>query len=343
MQKKEDLYAKAFFKPQENEMKMAKTSKSKDNKSTNLEKKQPVIKDNKPLVVKKKPLANDKAWAKGKKQPLAKGEKLLKVEKPSTNTKNTKLMEVEKTSPAIKHKKPLGIEKKEPILKNNKTLVIVKTLPFKKTEVSVVKKKHAPNKKKTFVVQKALKPSKRVFFEKNKSLFLDLLKIHAYYGDTEFRNHSSQNSFVYAYRNEHSLYNLHSSILNLKRALHFMRKQDPSKFVFVGSPMNAKEKMSLLFQKLKIPFFASSEWVPGFISKKDYDTSKILVIYDIYANHGAKNEAFKAGYPIVGFFSIHADVNGIDYPINLNVEACDLWYYNLWKSYFQSKKHVTRS
>jgi ribosomal protein S2 len=194
-----------------------------------------------------------------------------------------------------------------------------------------------------FLVKKSQASTKKNLLEKNKSLFLDLLKIHAYYGDTHLRNHYSQDSFVYAYRNDYSMYNLHGAILNLKRALHFMQKQKQDSFVFVGSPSLAKEKSSILFQRLKIPFFPSTEWVPGFISKKTYNTSKILIIYDIFTNHGAKCEAFKAGYPIVGFFTIHGDVSGIDFPINLNLENCGLWYYSLWKSYFQIKNHDTRS
>jgi hypothetical protein len=320
--KKEGISTKSFLDAQANAVNAAKTLNTKDNKPVEIGKKQPAIKNKKPSEVEKKPLPHNPG--KGKKQPLSKDKKPLEVEK-----------------------KPLpsnpGKGKKQPLSKNNKALAIGKALPLNDKKALNVKKKDAPNKKKSFVVHLAPKTFEKGFFEKNKSLFTDLLRIHAYYGDTHYRNHSSQDSFVYAYRNNHSLYNPHLAIFNLKRALHFLKRQDPSKFVFVGSPMDAKEKMSLLFEKLKLPFFASAEWSPGFISKKDYDTSKILVIYDIHTNHEAKNEAFKAASPIVGFFSIHADVNGVDYPINLNLEGCGSWYYMLWKSFFQSKKYVTGS
>jgi ribosomal protein S2 len=197
-------------------------------------------------------------------------------------------------------------------------------------------------KNKTSMVKKTPDLKKKLL-EKNKSLFLDLLKIHAYYGDTYLRNHYTQNSFVYAYRNDYSLYNLHTSILHLKRAFHFLQKQKSKNLVFVGSPSSAQESISLLFHKLKITFFPSAEWPPGFISKKAYNQSKILIIYDIFTNQEAKSEAFKAAYPIVGFLSIHGDVNGVDFPISLSLENCGIWYYCLWKSYFQIKIHETRS
>lgn len=178
--------------------------------------------------------------------------------------------------------------------------------------------------------------NKKLIKEKNKSFFFELLKLHAYYGDTSLRNHYSQDSFIIAYRNDYSLYNLHSSIINIKRALYFLQKQKNKSLIFVGNPKDAKTKCEILFQTKNIPFFPSSEWVPGFISKTHTSMSKVLIIYDLFTNHGAKSEALKANCPIVGFFTIHADVSGVDFPINLNFEHCGMWYYSLWKTFLQA-------
>jgi hypothetical protein len=247
-------------------------------------------------------------------QPIK--QKELSKQKPSINKKSWKKKTVHgKPSAQAQKIKTESLKKK---IKPRKEILFKK--PFLSQKNLVVKKESATKKKKLFM--------------KNKSLFLDLIKIQAYYGDTPIRNHSSQDAFVYAYRNDYSLYNLHTSLANFKRALQFLQKQKPENLVFVGCPAACKEKTALLFQSLKIPFFPSSEWVPGFISKKAYNTSKVLILYDIFTNHGAKSEALKAGYPIVSFFSIHGNVNGIDFPINLNLDNSGLWYYNLWKTYF---------
>lgn len=179
--------------------------------------------------------------------------------------------------------------------------------------------------------------TKNLVVTKKDSLYNELIKINAFYGDTSLRNHFTQDSFVYAYRNDYSMYNIHASILSLKKALHFLRKQKTNTLVFAGSPKETKEECIELFNRKKIPFFPTSEWFPGYISKKAEAVHKVFVIYDIYANMGAKLEAFNARFPIVGFFTIHADLGGVDYPISLNLDHCGIWYHSLWKSFFLLK------
>lgn len=258
------------------------------------------------------------------------------------NSKYKKKKDFAKTKPFHAKQKPLAASKLPKFKHTEKPALTPKTkeqsFSMQKSSISLklVKK---PTKK---LIVKAPTKSSRIL-EKNKSLFLEVLRLHMYYGDSHLRNHYSQNSFVQAYRNEYSMYNIHGALYNLKRALHFLQKQNKKNFVFVGSPKWDKEKMSLFFQKIEVPFFPSSEWVPGFISKKAYNSGKILIIYDVFTNHGAKSEAFHAAYPIVGFFTILGDVRGIDFPINLNIEHVGGWYYSLWKSFFQIKTHDTRS
>lgn len=171
-------------------------------------------------------------------------------------------------------------------------------------------------------------------YQKNKSLYQELLEINAFCGDTYLRNHYTQDSLIFAYRNNHSLYNLHTSIFGLKKALHFLRKQKKNTFIFVGSPYVAKDECVKLFRLKNIPFFPTYEWFPGYISKKARALTKVLIIYDISTNYDAKREAFNAKFPIVAFLSPYGDIGGVDYPISLNLEHCGIWYHSLWKSFF---------
>lgn len=177
---------------------------------------------------------------------------------------------------------------------------------------------------------------------KDKSFFALILSIDAYIGDTYLKNHFTQNSFIFAYRNNQCVYELRSSYIGLKLALQFLNKQKTNNLIFVGNPRQKTQACRSLFSKLKVQFFASDSWIPGFISKNTSSIKKVLVIYDISTNSGAKNEAFRSKLPIVGFISKYANINGIDYPVCLNFENCGFYYLSLWKTFFllRKKKYI---
>lgn len=169
---------------------------------------------------------------------------------------------------------------------------------------------------------------------KNQSFFAALVKIDAFVGDTYIRSHFSQNSLVYASRNDQNIYDMHSSYAGLKRALQFLGKQKVSSLIFVGNPEYRSEECKAVFTKHNIRFFSSDQWVPGFISRNTKANNCILVIYDIYSNVGAKNEALSSNLPIVGFLTKYGNTDGLDYPVCINFENCGNWYSALWNTFF---------
>jgi ribosomal protein S2 len=173
--------------------------------------------------------------------------------------------------------------------------------------------------------------------EKNKSFFNLLINLDAFIGDTYLKSHYSQNSFVFANRNNHTIYEASSSYLGLKLALQFLNKQKIKNLIFVGNPDSTSYRCKEMFANYGVQFFQSQSWVPGFISKNTGSIRRVLVIYDPFVNSGAKNEAFRCKLPSVGFLTPYANTDGLDYPVCLNFENCGSFYIALWKSFFFNK------
>lgn len=172
---------------------------------------------------------------------------------------------------------------------------------------------------------------------KNQSFFNALVKVDAFVGDTYLRSHFSQNSLIYASRNNQDIYDIHSSYNGLKRAMQFLNKQKLSSLIFVGNPDHRSEECKAVFARHKLKFFPSDQWIPGFISKNTQANRYTLVVYDTHTNAGSKNEALSSKLPIVGFLTKYGNVDGLDYPVCINFENCGNWYSALWNTFFLKK------
>lgn len=181
------------------------------------------------------------------------------------------------------------------------------------------------------------KIEKKSLKNKNQSFFNFLVKIDAFIGDTYLKSHYTHNSYVFAFRNNHIVYDAPSSYLGLKLALQFLNKQKMENLVFVGSPTSTDSKCKEIFASYQVKFFPSQSWIPGYISKNVKAMQNVLIIYDISVNSGAKSEGFHCNLPIVGFVNKYGNNDGLDYPICLNFDNCGLFYLSLWKSFFFSK------
>ena len=182
-----------------------------------------------------------------------------------------------------------------------------------------------------------LKKLKKSLKNKNQSFFSFLVKVDAFIGDTYLKSHYTHNSHVFAFRNNHVVYDAPSSYLGLKLALQFLNKQKLESLVFVGCPTNTASKCKEIFASYKVRFFPSQMWIPGYISKDVKTMQNVLIIYDIFLNSGAKSEGFHCNLPIVGFVNKYGNNDGLDYSICLNFDNCGLFYHGLWKSFFFSK------
>lgn len=181
---------------------------------------------------------------------------------------------------------------------------------------------------------KSFLPRKQNLRCENQSFFTQLVKIDAFIGDTYLRSHFTQNSFIFAHRNNHDVYQEGLSYLGLKLALQFLNRQNTKNLIFVGNPTHKAEACKNIFAKYKITYFSSGLWIPGYISRNTQSMKKVLVVYDLNSNKGAKSEAFHCNLPIVGFITRYADTDGLDYPVCLNFENCGAYYLALWKSFF---------
>ena len=172
-------------------------------------------------------------------------------------------------------------------------------------------------------------------------LLKDLINLGAFVGDYHKWVHSSQKPFITAYRNNHVIYDIHININLLYKAVRFLKKASKNKnvrFVFVGSPRCNEKSSSYIFKNIKVPYFPTDNWRPGYFSKSQhiFDSDKkykhILVIYNIGSNHIAFCEAINANIPVVAFATPNCDIRGADFPVVLNLENSGLWYASFCKA-----------
>ena len=221
-------------------------------------------------------------------------------------------------------------------------------IKYKQTKEDILKKEKSSY---SFLTKKDIKDQKvfssvqsnrnvhknKILNYKNDSFFAALVKIDAFIGDTYIRSHFSQNSLIYASRNNRDIYEIQASYAGLKRALQFLRLQKNSSLIFVGNPENRSEECKAVFARHNVKFFPSDQWVPGFISKNTNSNKHILVVYDINSNTGAKDEALSSNLPIVGFITKYGNIDGLDYPVCLNFENCGSWYSAVWNTFLMEK------
>lgn len=220
-------------------------------------------------------------------------------------------------------------------MSNKLKLKKVGLLPQPKTQ-NVIQDCHSLNS--VFYKENQRKKKKKKHLKnKNQSFFTFLVKVDAFIGDTYLKSHYTHNSHVYAFRNNHVVYDAPSSYLGLKYALQFLNKQKLENLIFVGSPTNTASKCKEIFASYKVRFFPSQLWIPGYISKDVKAMQNVLIIYDIFLNGRAKSEGFNCNLPIIGFVSKYGNNDGLDYSICLNFDNCGLFYIGLWKSFFFSK------
>lgn len=160
-------------------------------------------------------------------------------------------------------------------------------------------------------------------------LFKELLNQGAFNGDYYKYVHFSQQALVYAYKNKTSFYNIEACISLLNKAIKFLRTVKIKKnqeFVFVGNPPAVDLESKYTFKPIKVTFFGSGIWQPGFFSKNPTNCQRVIVVYDINTNYIAFCEAVSIKVPVVAFASPYCDIRGVDYPVVLNLKNAGLAY-----------------
>lgn len=175
----------------------------------------------------------------------------------------------------------------------------------------------------------------------SKTIENSLLELGMFTGDYSKCIHITQSFYLLGFKNNYSFYDAPKSLLLFKNALSFLKnaaKKPKTLFIFVGAPSGSDEQTQLYFRilHLKCVFFLPAEWDPGFISKQISTKNVVLILYDINTNSAACHEGLKANIPIVGFATPSCNIQGIDYPVLINLSTNALWYSKLILALFRN-------
>jgi len=108
----------------------------------------------------------------------------------------------------------------------------------------------------------------------------ELFKAGAHFGHSKSRSDARSHSFVYTYKNKISIINLEKTREMLEKTLNFLQKsaQEGKSFLFVGTKMQAKDKVKQTAEKLN-SFYIIERWPGGLLTNWDviYRTIKKMV------------------------------------------------------------------
>jgi ribosomal protein S2 len=172
----------------------------------------------------------------------------------------------------------------------------------------------------------------------------ELISLGAFVGDLSKKTDLSQHNLIKGYRNNISFYDITKSIDLLTKATRFLKslkKKEDITFIVVANS-NENDTQSIYdFKQIKhrkVQFFTQKSWPPGYISKTKETLNTVLVVDDITLNRVAFEEGVNAKIPVVAFLSPACNLNGVDYPVPLNLKNNRIWFVNYCKTLLKNKK-----